>query len=290
MDVQLFLVPYDSGHRGVRMGAGPFHLLEAGLEGHLRDAGHDVSIEQVEAPAADISAEIATTFRLARVLSASVSRAVERGRLPVILAGNCMTAIGTIAGIRSAEPGIIWFDAHGDFNTPETTVGGFLDGMALTTATGRCWTQLASGVPGFQPVSDRNVLLLGARDLDRLEGSALNSSDVMWLSPEQARHSLESTLDTLRSRVRTAYVHVDLDVLDSSVGKVNSYAAPGGLTLEELQTALGYIVRRFTVGAVALTAYDPAHDGDGAVARAAFSVLESMLGEIVEAAGRDAGS
>ena len=283
MDVQLLTVPYDSGLHGIRMGAGPGHLLKAGLEEHLCQAGHHVAVERVEALASDVPAEIATAFELARILSGSVRRAVEQGRLPVVLAGNCMTALGTIAGIRSAEPGIIWFDAHGDFNTPETTVGGFLDGMALTAATGRCWAQLASSIPGFQPINDRNVLMLGARDLDPLEAGAMNSSEVAWLSPEQLRQSLDSALDALRARVRTVYVHLDLDVLDPSVGKVNSYAAPVGLTLEELRTTLGGIAQRFRVGAVALTAFDPVYDDDGRVTRAAFNVLETILGGISEA-------
>jgi arginase len=269
------------------MGAGPDHLLKAGLETHLRAAGHQVSVERVEAPASDIPTEIATAFELARILSGSVRRALEQNRLPVVLAGNCMTALGTIAGIRSAEPGIIWFDAHGDFNTPETTVGGFLDGMALTAATGRCWAQLASSIPGFQPINDRNVLMLGARDLDPLERVALNSADITWLSPEQLRQSLDAELDALRARVRTVYVHLDLDVLDPSVGKVNSYAAPGGLTLEELRSALGGIARRFRVGAVALTAYDPAYDDDGHVAQAAFNVLDTIVSG-VSLAGEEA--
>ncbi|NNG17872.1 MAG: arginase family protein [Gemmatimonadales bacterium] len=289
MNVHILSVPYDSGQRGVRMGAGPEHLLEAGLETRLRTAGHAVAVERIEPPASDIPAEIATAFELARTLSDSVRRAVEQGRLPVVLAGNCMTALGTLAGIRDAEPGIIWFDAHGDFNTPETTVGGFLDGMALTAATGRCWVQLASSIPGFQPINDRNVLMLGARDLDPLEVVALNSAEVAWLSPELLRQSLDAELDALRARVRTVYVHLDLDVLDPSVGKVNSYAAPDGLTLEELRATLGRIVQRFRVGAVALTAYDPAYDGDGRVARAAFDALETVVGEISEAGMADTG-
>jgi arginase len=159
--------------------------------------------------------------------------------------------------------------------------------MALTAATGRCWAQLASSIPGFQPINDRNVLMLGARDLDPLERVALNSADITWLSPEQLRQSLDAELDALRARVRTVYVHLDLDVLDPSVGKVNSYAAPGGLTLEELRSALGGIARRFRVGAVALTAYDPAYDDDGHVAQAAFNVLDTIVSG-VSLAGEEA--
>jgi len=73
---------------------------------------------------------------------------------------------------------VLWFDAHGDFNTPESTLGGFLDGMALAIATGRCWTGLAATVPGFTPVAEENVVLVGARDLDRANCTSTSTSTV----------------------------------------------------------------------------------------------------------------
>ncbi|HMG97250.1 MAG TPA: arginase family protein, partial [Gemmatimonadaceae bacterium] len=143
MDIQLLAVPYDSGNRGMRMGAGPERLLDAGLERVLRGNGHTVHTRIAELTA-DWQAEIQTSFELMRMLSAAVREARESGRFPIVLAGNCNTAVGTLAGLGAQSTGVAWFDAHGDFNTPETTRSGFLDGTAVAMITGRCWTQLAA--------------------------------------------------------------------------------------------------------------------------------------------------
>ena len=125
MDIQLLLVPYDSGNRGERMGAGPERLLEVGLERTLRESGHTVRTRIAELPPGSWHAEIRTSFELMRMLSIGVREALESGQFPMVLAGNCSTAVGTIAGLGSQSTGVAWFDAHGDFNTPETTSSGF---------------------------------------------------------------------------------------------------------------------------------------------------------------------
>lgn len=89
-------------------------------------------------------AEIGTARDLDRQLAVSVAATVARGVFPLTLAGNCISSVGTLGGLGAGPTGVLWFDAHGDFNTPESTVGGFLDGMALATVTGRCWTGLAA--------------------------------------------------------------------------------------------------------------------------------------------------
>ncbi len=278
MDIQLLSVPYDSGHRGVRMGAGPEHLLHAGMDDRLRQAGHTVKVGRVEAPLADPPGEISTAFALNVNLAKQVRRARDHRHLPIVLAGNCITAVGTWGGLGTDNTGVVWFDSHGDFNTPETTIGGFLDGMALATATGRCWPELAMGVPGFQPVPEAAVLLLGTRDLDPLEADLLEGSAVTLLSPELVRDALEPALDALATRVDSVYLHIDLDVLDPSQGRANAFAAPNGLMLEETTAILRRIGGQFTVAAAAFTAYDPAHDPAGDVSRAAFTLVETVVG------------
>ena len=176
VSVSLIAVPYDSGQRGVRMGAGPEALLQAGLRAALVRDGHDVETEVIEAPG-PWRAEIATTFALAAAVAKAARRAREVKRFPLLITGNCMMTLGLVAAAR-APTSVVWLDAHGDFNTPETTIGGFIDGMSLATMTGRCWTQLASAIEGFQPVEERRVVLAGARDLDPLEAQALNSSSI----------------------------------------------------------------------------------------------------------------
>src|SRR5437588_4144240 len=124
MEIQLLAVPYDSGNRGVRMGAGPEALIDSGLQQALREDGHRVYLKIAELPADGWHAEIQTSFELMRMLSGAVRDACDSNRLPVVLAGNCNTAVGTLAGLGAASTAVAWFDAHADFNTPETTFSG----------------------------------------------------------------------------------------------------------------------------------------------------------------------
>ncbi len=136
MDIDLLVVPYDSAHRGERMGAGPEALVAAGLPARLERLGHSVRTIVIEPPHDSWQAEIRTAFELASVLALAVRTARAEHRLPLILSGNCFVSLGVCAGLGT-ESNVLWADAHADFNTPETTIGGFLDGMALATLTGR---------------------------------------------------------------------------------------------------------------------------------------------------------
>src|SRR5262249_40881070 len=127
--------------------------------------------------------EVGTTFDLVRRLADRVRVAVAGGRLPLVLAGNCFSAVGTLAGLGGGGAGVVWFDCHGDFNTPATTPSGFLDGMALATVVGQCWTALTSGVPGFRSSPGRRVLHLGGRDFDPGERERMEAVGVTLLAP-----------------------------------------------------------------------------------------------------------
>lgn len=276
-DVRLITVPYDSGLRGWRMGAGPDRLLESGLADALRAAGHTVSAEHVELPAGTPAAEIAATFALAAELSDRVRAARAEGALPVVLAGNCASAIGTLSGLDDPAPAILWLDAHGDLNTPETSRSGMLDGMALAIATGRCWSAIAATVPGFRPIPDANVCLIGARDLDPAETALLRASSATVLSPADLSARLGDALDTLRPRAETVYLHIDLDVLDPSEGRANAFATADGLLLPHLLAVIMMVRGRFQIGAVALTAYDPTCDPDARIPAAAEAIVRALL-------------
>lgn len=163
MNLTILSVPYDSALRSVGMGAGPEHLIGAGLSDRLAALGYTVERETIEHET-DPPAEIRTGFELMRGIAVEVRRAVRGGRFPIVLSGNCNAAVGTLGGLGE-DIGLVWFDAHGDFNTPETTTSGFLDGTALATLMGRCWESLAATVPGFHPLPEADVVLAGVRDL-----------------------------------------------------------------------------------------------------------------------------
>ena len=276
-DVQVIAVPYDSAHRARRMGGGPTHLVARGLVQRLRDAGRRVDLRELAPTDGTWIAEVCTAFDLDRQLAAAVAGARARGAFALTLAGNCITSVGTIAGLGGKRTGVLWFDAHGDFNTPESTVGGFLDGMALATVVGRCWSSLAAGIPGFAPVAEENVVLVGARDLDPAESGLLAASAIVHLGPDEAPIRLDAELEALARRIDQLYVHVDLDVLDGGEGLVNAYSGGLGLTRSELLAAIAAAGRLCPVVAGAITAYDPDYDSDGRIGRTAIDVALALV-------------
>jgi arginase len=256
----LIQVPYHLGREGIVLGAGPAPLAKA-------IGGESIVVERSE-PAYN---EIYATFDVVRQLSTAVRDTLAAGHFPLVLAGNCHSAMGTVAGL-GRDLGVVWFDAHADFHTPDSSPTGFIDGMALALVTGEGWAELRGTVDGLRPVPEERVVLIGARDLEptekeRLAASALARADAA---------SLESALDELAERVDTVYVHIDLDVLDPSQGKANDWAVDGGLTAAELEAALRAILARFEVPAAAFTAYDPRFDPQGRVPRIAAGLARVL--------------
>lgn len=277
--MRLLRAPYDSGHRDVRMGAGPTALSRAGAASRLRSRGHAVR-EELVAPASDWQAELATAFELQRLVAAAVADARAAGEVPLLLAGNCNTTLGVLAGMRAdhRRVGLVWLDAHGDFNTPEEDTSGFLDGQGLAMMVGRCWRALAGDVPGFQPLPERDVVLVGARDLSEAQVAVLERSALTWLRPEQVRRpaDLAGALDGLARRVDAVHFHVDLDVHDPSIAPANGYAAPDGLTAEEVLGVLLATAARLPVVSATLASYDPAYDIEDRMRTTALALLEQV--------------
>jgi len=279
--VRTIFAPYDSGQRGLRMGAGPDYLMEGGLPEMLRSTERPSLSSAHVLPEVDPPAEGATAFELDRLVSEQVREAVAGGESPLVLSGNCNTAVGTISGLGASDLGVVWFDAHADFNTPETTTTGFTDGMGLAVAVGHCWKEMARGVPGFSAVAERDVVLAGVRAMEPSEEERLAASDVSVVSADriglEGPGTLEVALDGLKSRVGRVYVHLDLAVLDpEKAGKANEFAPAGGLSAEDLKTALGLVRERFAVAAAVIASYDPAFDADGRVLAVALACARML--------------
>jgi arginase len=276
-DIRIIAVPYDSGHPGLRMGAGPEHLLDNGLAEALRSEGRVLSVTTVRHER-EPAAEVATAFELNGLVSGQVRRALAEDEFPLVLSGNCNTAaVGTLSGAGPGDSGVVWFDAHGEFNTPETTTTGFIDGMGLAIVVGHCWKTMARGVPGYFALPEENVVMAGVREVDPAEQGRLGASGITVvgvdvIEKQGLRRALATALDDLKTRVGRVYVHLDLDVLDAGkVGKANEFAVKGGPDAEELQAALGMVRERFEVAAVGIASFDPAFDADGRILRVAIA-------------------
>jgi arginase len=277
MDVALLLLPHDSGQEGVRLGAGPLRVVDAGLAAALVAGGHRVTDLKVLRPTGAHRAEIASTFTLCREAAVNVAAAVRSGSFPLVLSGNCFAAVGAVSGLDPARLGLVWFDAHGEMNTPDTTASGYLDGMGLATLMGECWKSLAAAIPGFRVWAPEHVALLGGRDFDPPEVARLNAGGLNVVSPGAGfLGAAERALDRLVRRVQRVYIHVDLDVLDAREVQASAMASPGGPTLDEVEKVLEMAHSRFEVVGAGLAGYDPAFDPEGGV-KAALTLLTAVV-------------
>lgn len=261
----------------IQTAAGPARILEEGLVDRLRGAGADVEVVEIAGPGPDARGAVAELFGVAGAVARAVADAAETGRRAVVLAGSCHAGLGALSGLPGARRGVIWMDAHGDFHTPATTASGLLDATVLTTLTGRSWQRMAEGVPGFRPVDDERTVLLGVRALDEAEAALLDASKVAVISPGTLGTLAPPVLRALGEDTDAVYLHVDLDVLDASVGRANAWAGSGGLSRKALLGVVERAVAVCPVGAVGLASYDPAHDPGGAVARVAVEVAERVV-------------
>jgi arginase len=277
MRISLVTAPYHLGHEVVSVGAGPDRLLDEGAVETLVDAGHEVDVVRV-VPKAESTNEIGAAFEIVRRVSEAVSRAIEDGAFPIVLSGNCLSSIGIVAGL-GRDVGVVWLDAHADFNTPESSLSGFADGMGLSVLTGTSWDALRDTVPGYRSVPEENVVLVGIRDVDPPEQKRLDGSPIQVVEPAGAVEAIGPALEMLRERVDDAYLHVDLDVLDASEGRANEYAAPGGLMADAVERVVSATTERLWVRAAALTAYDPAADADGRIPPIANRLLIRIAAE-----------
>jgi len=278
--ISIFAVPYDSGHRGIRMGSGPEHFLSNGMEDELAATGSEVRSEILEAPG-PFRAEIATAFELFGMVAERVKDAAGAGVFPLVLSGNCNATVGVVAGLAGAFPdeevGIVWFDGHADFNTPETTTTGFLDGMGLAIAVGQGWANMTCTIPYFRPVREANVVLVGRRGASPVEKERLGVSNVTVVEEQHIWQAgrgqvLGAALDALGDRVRRVHVHLDLDVLDPrAVSPANEFAHEGGLSAAELEACIGKIREQLEIGSATLASYDPSFDHKRHVLAAAMA-------------------
>ena len=263
-DVRLIQVPWYLGREHPDLSRGPGVLAEA------------IGAETVVVPGPEprpVPNEVADSFDVIRSVRSAVSEAVADGRFPLVLAVNCFTSLGTVAGV-GRDLGVIWFDAHGDFHTPDSTPTGFLDGMGFAMLTGDGWQEMRQGL---RSVPVQNSVLVAARDLEptevaRVEARALRRADA---------DTLEAAFDVLATRVDAVYVHIDLDVLDPSVARANVLSVEGGLDVAQLEEALTAIQGRFEIAAAALTAFDPSQDPEGRVPEIAVTLARRLAPEKV---------
>jgi arginase len=205
-------------------------------------------------------------------LAARVAQVLQSGDRPISIAGDCCTVIAVAAGMRRAgiDHTLLWFDAHGDFNTWETTPSGFLGGMPLAMLVGRGEQTLLASL-GLQPLSEDRVILTDGRDLDPGERRELDRSKVT---------RLRSVTDLLTFTLPDAHmlVHFDTDVLDPAYAPAMDYPAPGGPTPDELGRVFSHLASTGKVRAVSVSTWNPSLDENGETRNQCMRLLRGLLG------------
>jgi arginase len=180
-----------------------------------------------------------------------VEEVVKDDRRPVSIAGDCCTALGMLAGLSRSgiDPQLIWFDAHGDFNTWETTPSGFLGGMPLAMLAG-LGEQTILEILEISPLPQESIILTDARDLDPGEKELVASSGIIHLEDPL-------TLLDIPLPPGPIWIHFDTDIIDPAYVPAQNYPAPGGIDPE----GLGQIFRRLaedgSIAAVSLSSWAP---------------------------------
>jgi arginase family enzyme len=214
------------------------HHLDEALPG-LPITGHPLTPELPDGPLAG------RLLALYGEVAERVAAAVTAGELVTVAAGDCMTSLGVLAGLGRAgiSPGIVWLDAHGDFNTPATTRSGYIGGMPVAAAVGHDVLGLGSGL-GLAPLAEERVLLAGVRDLDEAEGAALRASAVRRTSVA------ELTRATLPEG--PLYLHIDIDVIDADEAGDVLFPVGSGPSVAEVAAAIARVLATGRVAAVGL--------------------------------------
>jgi arginase len=154
--------------------------------------------------------------------------------------------------------------------------------MPLAIATGRCWKAVASKIPGFAPVRESNVILVGARDLDDEEQRQLEQSEVILVRSEGRKDgeilkSIGAALASLQDRIAGIYLHLDMDAFEISEGRANHYGATGGLSVELIEAAIAATKERFKIMSATIASFDPAGDTQGLFLQAGLRCIRKIV-------------
>lgn len=282
------------GRRGVDMG--PSAIRYASAQDMLKSLGHDVEdLGDVSVPSpesvemGDPKLKYLNEIREAcERLAETVSSVVSRGRFPLVFGGDHSMAIGTIAGVAKhySNLGVIWYDAHGDLNTKETSPSGNIHGMSLAVSLGIGHPDLVN-IAGFAPkVRPEHTVIIGARELDQGEKELIRELGIkVFTMHEIDRLGMARVMDEAISIVSrdTDGVHLslDLDGLDPNDAPGVGTPVPGGLTYRESHLAMEMLEEAGIITSAEFVEVNPILDRENHTAKVAVALMGSLFGKKV---------
>lgn len=288
--IRIIGIPVDLGqsNRGVDMG--PSAIRYAGLLQNLRKLGYKVKDEgNIEVPVRDSLAEKNLLPEIRKVCTASykaAARAIDDGCKPVFLGGDHSISMGTIGGVtHKTKSGVIWIDAHGDYNTPETSNTGNYHGMSLAVLTGLGLPELVNIGRKGPKLNPEDVVLIGVRELDLNEKNLLKESGITIYTmrdiDEQGINVIaRSALEKL-SHLPGIHVSFDIDSLDPMEAPGVGTPVPGGLTFREAHLLMEIIADSKRVSSMDIVEINPIIDTRNQAAQIAVALAQSLFGKSI---------
>ena len=266
MHISITTLPWQLGSREAGHGRGTLAILEAGLVDKLAQRGHTVTSTQHAELTADEQKRYGAWHKSGlgnNHLAAHIANTIRNQQFALALESDCTGCIGALAGVQQSgaqRVGMVWYDAHADFNTPETSLSGMLGGMPVACAAGLCLTNLRTASGLAQPIKPSDVVMVGLRDVDPLEMALLKEHKVEQIASDPAK--VKEAVERLAQRVDAIYLHIDWDVLDPQDIPTAGLPVPNGPRLPEL-ASLVHAAMHPKVVALGYAAYnadkDPQH-------------------------------
>jgi arginase len=279
-----------AGRRGVDMG--PSAIRYAGLASRIERLGRPVfdwgNVEGAVPEATEMGSErvrfLAPIKQACERVAQLVARSVEEGMHPLVLGGDHSVAIGTLGGLSRARGpgGVLWIDAHGDVNRPETSPTGNVHGMPLAVALGLAGPEFESEAWTLPDVTANRVALVGTRSLDPAEASLLSELDVaVYTMSDIDRLGVERVIrQSLRHIGGSGFVHVslDMDALEPDIAPGVGTPVRGGLSYREAHLAMELVAESGLAGSLEVVEVNPILDNENETAKLAVELVASALG------------
>ncbi len=289
--ISIIGVPMDFGQqlRGVDMG--PAAARYSGLISRLRELGHEVvDTGDVSIPIRDCNVNtdkyVKEITQICESIYKAGRKAVTKGHFPLFIGGDHSIAVGTVAAVTNDEPtGLIWIDAHGDFNTPQTSPSGNIHGMPLAALIGEGHESLVNvGHPGAK-ILPENVVMIGQRDLDPNEKARLKKAGITVFT---MRSIDEQGISLVANKALMKFIHlkkihltVDMDALDPVEAPGVGTPVPGGITYREAHLLMELLADSQKITSMDLVEINPILDIANKTAELAVELTLSALGKSI---------
>lgn len=287
-------VPMDLGQmrRGVDMG--PSAIRYAGVVERLEKLGYEIKdIGDIEIGAADRGHEPSNNLRNLKAvaegnerLAVEIDAIIQQKRFPLVLGGDHSIAIGTLAGVSKhyKDLGVIWYDAHGDLNTADTSPSGNIHGMPLAASLGYGHPSLTT-IGGYSPkIKKENVVVIGARDIDDGEKEFIKENNIKVYTMHEIDRLgmtkvMEQTINYLKERTDGVHLSLDLDGLDPSDAPGVGTPVLGGISYRESHLAMEMLEESHLITSAEFVEINPILDRKNQTAKVAVALMGSLFGE-----------